>query len=73
MFASFFMDVAIPRFGEALSRSRSDFLLRHRRAAKRHLKDSQKTVNKLDTRPRINRAWVTGADLQPIFEFLSSR
>ncbi|CAL1129927.1 unnamed protein product [Cladocopium goreaui] len=61
------------QFGSALCKVRTQFLSKHRRAAKQKLREARKSTKQLDVRPRINKAWVTGADLQSVFDFLSAQ
>ncbi len=73
---SFFSDQKkepIIRFGTALARTRTKFLKKHRAKAIKFLRDAKKSRCECDARPRVNRAWIAGADLQPVLDFLSQR
>ena len=61
------------RFGVAVSKCRTKFLKRHRRAAKQFLRRARKTPNDYDRRSKINRSWVNSANLQPVIDFLSEK
>ena len=61
------------RFGEALSRSRTLHAKRIQRRAKTFLKIARRTTNSYNMDPKVNRAWVKHADLQPIFDFLAGK
>ena len=59
-------------FGVALAKVRSKHAKRNFNSAVKFLKAARKTANDFDRRPRINRAWMAGANLQPVFDFLTS-
>lgn len=62
------------RFGVALAKVRTRFHKSIRRRAFKALKDARKNrhVSNYNTSSRVNRAWMAGANLQPILDFLSS-
>lgn len=60
-------------FGVALAKVRSKHQKRNYRKAMAFLRGARKTENKLDLRTRVNRAWMAGANLQPVIDFLSNR
>ena len=62
-----------PGFGRALARVRTKHLKRNFRKAMIFLRGARKTENQLDIRARINRAWIAGANLQPVIDYLSNR
>ena len=43
----------------------------HARSARKFLQEAKKSSNKADTRVKINRAWLSGAELQDVLNFLS--
>ena len=61
------------RFGEAVASCRTMCLKKHRRDAKKFLRAARKTKNHMNLRPKANRAWVVGANLQEVFDFLTDR
>ena len=61
------------RFGNALAKTRTKFQKRIRRRAYKFLKEARKDSGDYDSRPRVNRAWLAGADLQPILNYLTQR
>ena len=63
----------VPRFGEALSKSRSLHAKRNLRRAKRFVRDARRSTRNFDLRPRVNRAWIAGANLQPVLNFLAGK
>ncbi|CAK9005890.1 Uncharacterized protein SCF082_LOCUS8786 [Durusdinium trenchii] len=58
-------------FGRALAAVRTSHLKRHKRTARRFLEEASETENVMNERPRLNSAWVTGANLKPVLAFLS--
>ncbi|CAK9092925.1 Uncharacterized protein SCF082_LOCUS43721 [Durusdinium trenchii] len=64
---------AYPRqFGIALSKCRTLHERRHAREARKFLKEARASTRKLDQRPRLNKAWVHGANLDPVMTYLSN-
>lgn len=61
------------QFGVALAKVRTKFAKRHRRQAMSFLRQARMSDREFDCRPRINRAWIAGADLQPVLDFLSKQ
>ena len=61
------------RFGVALAKVRTKFEKKIRRKAFVFLRKALKCKEQYNTKKRINRAWVAGADLQPVFDFLTSQ
>ena len=61
------------RFGVAVSKCRSRFDKKHKRIAKEFLRTARATDNHFDARPRENRAWINGGDLQPVIDYLSAQ
>jgi hypothetical protein len=61
------------RFGVALAKVRTKFEKKIRRKAFVFLRKALKCKEQYNTKQRINRAWVAGADLQPVFDFLTSQ
>lgn len=61
------------KFGEALSKVRSKYQKKHHREAMAWLRQARRCERDYDRRPRLNRAWVTGANLQPVLDFLSAK
>lgn len=62
-----------PRFGVAVSSVRTKFQKKIQRRAREFLRNARKSDSQYDLRPRVNRAWLAGADLQSVFNFLSSQ
>lgn len=60
-------------FGVALAKTRTKFQKRMHRTAFKFLKKARSSENNFDFRPRVNRAWMTGANLQPVIDFLSKK
>lgn len=47
--------------------------MRHIKEARKHMKDEAKAKDRgVDTKPKANQQWITGADLVPVINFLSS-
>lgn len=63
---------AVLRFGIALSKRRTLHERRHAREARKFLKEARASTRKLDQRPRLNKAWVHGANLDPVMTYLSN-
>lgn len=61
------------RFGQALSKARALHAKRNVRRARRFIRQARNTTNQFNLRPRVNRAWVAGANLQPVLDFLASK
>ena len=61
------------RFGVALAKCRTLHAKRIQRRAKAFLRSARATTSKFDMRPRVNRAWVNGAKLQPVLDFLAGK
>lgn len=61
------------RFGVAVAKVRTKFEKKIRRKAFVFLRKALKCKEQYNTKQRINRAWVAGADLQPVFDFLTSQ
>ena len=62
---------AAPRFGVGLAKCRTQAEKRHRRMAKRFLKEAKQSENKADTSRSANNAWIKGAQLESVIQFLS--
>lgn len=71
----FFFQDQFPRlrFGVAVSKCRSRFDKKHKRIAKEFLRQARATDNHFDARPKENRAWINGGDLQPVIDYLSAQ
>ena len=61
------------KFGQALAKVRSKHQKRNHRKAMAWLRRARKSEQDYDRRPRINKAWVAGANLQPVLDFLSAK
>lgn len=59
------------RFGVALAKVRTKFRKDHVQAARKFLRHARKQSTPIDTRPRVNKMWLDGADLKPIFQYSS--
>lgn len=57
----------------ALSKCRSKFEKKHKRIARKFLREARTTSNTYDRRERVNREWVKGAGLQSVMDYLSSQ
>ena len=60
-------------FGVSLAKVRSAHLKSNRRRAMKFLREARSSTGQFDYRPKVNRAWVTGGDLQSVIDFLSSQ
>lgn len=58
----------------ALAKTRTKFQKTIRRRALKFLRGAKaaRKTNQYDSRPRTNRAWLAGADLQPVLDFLAA-
>ena len=61
------------RFGTALAKTRTKFQKKLRRKAYSFLRDALRNPGELNNGSRVNRAWIAGADLQPIVDYLASK
>lgn len=61
------------RFGTALAKTRTKFQKKLRRRAYSFLRDALRNPGELNSGSRVNRAWIAGADLQPIVDYLASK
>lgn len=59
------------RFGVALAKVRSKCRKAHIQAARKFLRRARKHPEPVDSRHRINKMWMDGADLKPVFNYLS--
>ena len=44
---------------------------RNKRMAREFLKEAKSSENRADFRPRVNKAWMKGAELESVIQFLS--
>lgn len=58
------------RFGEALAKARTLRQKKVVRKAHAFLKRAYVTENTFDTRARLNRSWMAGANLEPVLHYL---
>jgi len=61
------------QFADALSKCRTLHARRNLKRAMKFVRTAMKTENKYNMRARKNRAWVAGGNLQPIFDYLTSK
>lgn len=61
------------RFGVAISKCRSLHKKRLERKARKFIKESRETKNGFNMKSRVNRAWIAGANLQPVLDYLAAR
>ncbi|CAK9102934.1 unnamed protein product [Durusdinium trenchii] len=58
-------------FGRALAACRTKRLKKHQKLARRFMREAKQSETSMDERPRVNDAWVRGANLRPILAYLS--
>ena len=61
-----------PRFGTALAKVRTKYGKSIRRRAMKFLREAKKSrrTNHYNMSSRVNRAWMAGANLQPVLDFM---
>ena len=61
-----------PRFGTALAKVRTKYGKAIRRRAMKCLREAKKSrnSNQYNKSSRVNRAWMAGANLQPVIDFM---
>ena len=61
------------RFGEALAGCRTLHAKRIVRKANKFLRSAKGSGATFNTSSRLNRAWIAGANLQPVLDFLAGK